>query len=369
MSFSTVELCAGGGGQALGLEMAGFHHEAVVEYEPHFCTTLRKNRPHWNTRQEDIREFPGHKFRGIDLLAGGVPCPPFTIAGKQLGAEDARDMFPAALNLVEQIKPRAVLFENVPGLASAKFEQYRRHLLSQLRKLGYETDFRILQAANYGVPQLRPRFILVALQEKDFGFFQWPEPIAPHRTVGETIVHLMGANGWTGAEAWAGRAAAIAPTIVGGSKLHGGPDLGPTRAKQQWLQLGVDALGIADSAPDESFSELMRPRLTLDMVALIQSFPCEWKFAGGKTIAYRQIGNAFPPLVAHAVGLAIRAALNHQKLRNNGRSQSQQLRLLESHSKSNHKENGLLASNNGACATKITYPAPERSRRLAPKSL
>src|SRR6202162_2675078 len=191
MSFSAVELCAGGGGQALGLEMAGFHHEALVEYEPQFCTTLWKNRPHWNTRQEDIRDFPGHKFRGVDLLAGGVPCPPFTIAGKQLGADDDRDMFPAALHLIEQMKPRAVVLENVPGLASVRFDHYRHDLLAQLRKHGYEPDFRILQAADYGVPQLRPRFVLIALQEKDAKFFQWPEPTGPFRTVGETLVNLM----------------------------------------------------------------------------------------------------------------------------------------------------------------------------------
>src|SRR6059058_985084 len=138
MSFSTVELCAGGGGQALGLEMAGFHHEALVEYERHFCTTLRKNRPHWNTYQEDIRGFAGEKFSGIDLLAGGVPCPPFSIAGKQLGADDDRDMFPAAMALVKKIKPRAVLLENVPGLASARFDSYRNDLLAELARLGYQ---------------------------------------------------------------------------------------------------------------------------------------------------------------------------------------------------------------------------------------
>ena len=120
MSFAVLELCAGGGGQALGLEMAGFHHAAAVEYEPQFCTTLRKNRPHWNVIQTDIRNLRHQDFTGIDLLAAGVPCPPFSIASKQLGADDDRDMFPAALDLIEHTKPRAVLLENVPGFASAK---------------------------------------------------------------------------------------------------------------------------------------------------------------------------------------------------------------------------------------------------------
>lgn len=314
MSLTAIELCAGGGGQALGLERAGFHHAAAVEFEPHFCTTLRTNRPQWNVIQDDIRNFRSQDYSGVDLLAGGVPCPPFSVAGKQLGAEDERDMFPAALSIVEKIRPKAVLFENVPGLASAKFEGYRRDLLIKLSKLGYQPDWRVLQAADYGVPQLRPRFILVALQPRDAEFFEWPERSGPFRSVGETLVDLMGANGWPGAEVWARAAVAIAPTIVGGSKKHGGPDLGPTRAKKQWRELRVDGMGIADEAPDETFPENEFPRLTVRMVARIQSFPDDWEFAGKKTVAYRQVGNAFPPAVAQAVGLAIRRALHRQRI-------------------------------------------------------
>ena len=312
MSFKAVELCAGGGGQALGLEMAGFHHDAVVEYEPHFCTTLRTNRPQWNVVQGDIRKFAAEDYAGADLVAAGVPCPPFSIAGKQLGADDERDMFPAALKIVKIIKPRAVLFENVKGLASAKFEGYRRDLLKKLKILGYHPNWQVLQSANFGVPQLRPRFILVALRSCDAEYFRWPEPTGVRKTVGESLVDLMGINGWLGAEAWAIKANSIAPTIVGGSKKHGGPDLGPTRAKKQWRELGVDGMGITDAAPDENFPESGLPRLTVRMVARIQSFPDDWEFAGKKTISYRQVGNAFPPLVAQAVGLAIRRAFLRQ---------------------------------------------------------
>lgn len=329
MSLTAVELCAGGGGQALGLEGAGFHHEAAVEYEPHFCTTLRTNRPQWNVIQDDIRNFHAQDYAGVDLVAGGVPCPPFSIAGKQLGANDERDMFPSALAIVEKIKPRAVLLENVPGLASRKFEGYRKSLLSKLSKLGYQPDWRVLQAANFGVPQLRPRFVLVALQARDAEFFEWPEPAGTFRFVGETLVDLMGANGWPGAEAWARKAVAIAPTIVGGSKKHGGPDLGPTRAKKQWRELGVDGMGIANEAPDDKFSETGLPRLTVRMVARIQSFPDDWEFTGKKTIAYRQVGNAFPPLVARAVGSAIVRALNRQRIQLTGAEKDVQMKLLE----------------------------------------
>lgn len=315
MTISAVELCAGGGGQALGLEMAGIHHEALLEYEPQFCVTLRTNRPQWNTIEQDIRDFQARKYEGVDIVAGGVPCPPFSIAGKQLGGADDRDMFPAALRIVEAIKPRAVLLENVPGLASAKFEEYRANLISKLIRLGFQPSWRILQASDYGVPQLRPRFILIALRPADAAYFRWPEPISVKRLVGETLVDLMGENGWLGAEHWAHKAATIAPTIVGGSKKHGGPDLGPTRAKKQWKELAVDGLGIADTAPTSSFPENSLPRLTVRMVARLQSFPDDWIFSGGKTIAYRQVGNAFPPLVAKAVGQSILKAFAHDRRR------------------------------------------------------
>ncbi len=344
MSYSSVEICAGGGGQALGLEMAGFDHQALVEYEPQFCATLRQNRPNWNTIQEDVRNFDASKFRGIDLLAGGVPCPPFSIAGKQLGADDTRDMFPSALSIVKQMKPRAVLFENVSGFASARFEHYRNDLMAELARLGYQPEWKLLQAAKYGVPQLRPRFVLVALKPADVKYFEWPEETGPHRGVGETLVELMGENGWAGAEKWALRAAGIAPTIVGGSKLHGGPDLGPTRAKEQWRKMGVDGMGIANAAPDENFPEDANPRLTVKMVARLQSFPPEWEFSGKKTVAYRQVGNAFPPLVARAVGLAIRRALSGSR-----------------------KPAGRLAVENGAMRL-LETPPKKRPRQAARRS-
>jgi DNA (cytosine-5)-methyltransferase 1 len=127
--------------------------------------------------------------------------------------------------------------------------------------------------------------------------------------VGKTLHDLMSSRDWSGAEEWSRKADAIAPTIVGGSLKHGGPDLGPTRAKREWRTLGVDAMGIADYAPGNETPSSFVPKLTVRMVARLQGFPDHWRFSGRKTAAYRQVGNAFPPPVAEAVGGSIRAAL------------------------------------------------------------
>src|SRR5580693_1764788 len=123
--LTCLEICAGGGGQSLGLHQAGFAHRAAVEIDPHACETLRLNHREWNIVEGDIHHFDGTSYKGVDLLAGGVPCPPFSIAGKQLGADDERDLFPRALRLVEECEPAAVMLENVRGLSTARFAGYR----------------------------------------------------------------------------------------------------------------------------------------------------------------------------------------------------------------------------------------------------
>ncbi len=309
--LTSIELCAGAGGQALGLEWSGFEHLALVEYEQKACETLRLNRPSWNTIEGDLREFDARRYRGVDLVAGGVPCPPFSRAGKQLGADDERDLFPEALRVVSEIQPRAVLLENVRGLLDPVFDGYRRGIQDRLEDMGYAVFWRLHHASDFGVPQLRPRTILVALQREYIDAFAWPTPHGePPPTVGEALHTQISANGWRGAADWRRRANRIAPTLVGGSKKHGGPDLGPTRAKRAWAELGVDGLGLADGAPDRDFVGM--PRLTVAMTATLQGFPCDWKFAGRKTAAYRQVGNAFPPPVAAAVQLVDRRRADFQ---------------------------------------------------------
>lgn len=306
-------MCAGAGGQGLGIEMAGFGHSALIELEPAACATLRLNRPSWNVIEGDLRKFEGLPYKGVDLVAGGVPCPPFSKAGKQLGGDDERDLFPEAVRLVDECRPQAVMLENVRGLLDAVFEDYRNKVEKQLKKLGYVSGWKLLNASDYGVSQLRPRVVFVGIKKELAGDFSWPEAskIEPP-TVGELLHDLMLANGWRGADKWREHANAIAPTLVGGSKKHGGPDLGPTRAKKAWATLGVDGMGLWDEAPPRDFVGM--PRLTPRMTARIQGFPDEWQIYGRKTAAYRQIGNAFPPPVAAAVARQIYSALSAKRI-------------------------------------------------------
>ena len=324
MKFTSIEICAGAGGQAIGLEQAGFEHLALVEIEQIACNTLLLNRPKWNVIQTDLRDFSAKKYKGVDLLAGGVPCPPFSIAGKQLGQLDERNLFPEAIRLVKECNPKAVMLENVRGLLDIKFKNYRRAIVNELYKLGYQCDWRLINASDYGVSQLRPRAILVALKKEYFEFFEWPSKNSePPMTVGELLYDEMASLGWENVDSWKKTANSIAPTLVGGSKKHGGADLGPTRAKQSWALLGVDGKGLANEPPLNG-SKVM-PRLTLKMTALIQGFPKYWEFAGKKTPAYRQVGNAFPSPVARAIGLSIKKALkqHEQKSSKKQRFQSQ----------------------------------------------
>lgn len=307
--LTSIEICAGAGGQALGLSLAGFTHVALVEYEKDYCEILKHNMPDWNVLCEDIKNFSGWSYRfQIDLLAGGVPCPPFSVAGKQLGANDERDLFPEMLRLVEEIAPKAVMIENVRGFLEPMFEEYRKDIFNQLNKLGYNSQIKLLNASDYGVPQLRPRIVIVGIRKDINKSFSYPSP-HPYdtKTVGQTLLDLMKENGWEGADNWANKANRIAPTIVGGSKKHGGPDLGPVRAKKAWLELGVDGRGVANTAPIIGFEG--NPRLTPRMIARIQGFPDEWSFGNKKTSACRMIGNAFPPPVAKAIGEKIKEVI------------------------------------------------------------
>jgi DNA (cytosine-5)-methyltransferase 1 len=323
--YTSIELCAGAGGQALGLHLVGFQHQFLIDIDKPACQTLKHNNIlhglGWGEIIEGcIEEFATystHQYKGVDLVAGGVPCPPFSTAGKQLGKQDERDLFPAALDIVKNTQPNAVMLENVAGLLDAKFDTYRAEIEFQLGSMGYKVFWKLLNACDFGVPQLRPRVILVALKAEFADYFVWPNYKINPPTVGEALYDLMASQGWEYAAEWKQKANKIAPTLVGGSKKHGGPDLGPTRARRAWQALHVNGNLIGEHPPEKGFVgyknkvgyEYM-PLLTVRMAARIQGFPDWWEFYGKKTPAYRQVGNALPPPVAEAVGRQIIYALD-----------------------------------------------------------
>jgi DNA (cytosine-5)-methyltransferase 1 len=373
--FLSIEICAGAGGQAIGLRQAGFGHLALVEIDQYAVKTLELNiqdhevwsweREHCDIVSGDVKDFDPFrdakksadllKKRGLDLLAGGVPCPPFSHAGRQLGKADERDLFPRMLDLVETLNPRAVMIENVRGIMDPKFSDYRDWIKARLEGGTYRADdgqlaheeglgytvcqWGVLEASDFGVPQLRPRAILVAFRNdviKDLKY-EWPtatheDPVSVARSL-ETSMrerfkpYFEGEHAERAQKAFErwhrkalerdaelkGKGGGIAPTLVGGSKKHGGADLGPSRAKAAWKLLGISGMGVANDiatcaekkTEDRDLFGPDGPMLTVRQAAIIQGFPDEWDFSGGKTAQYRQVGNAFPPPVAKAVGESI----------------------------------------------------------------
>ncbi|GAA3623524.1 DNA (cytosine-5-)-methyltransferase [Kineosporia mesophila] len=328
MDLDVVEICAGAGGQSLGLHLAEFRHKLAVELDEHAANTLKHNfanldiDPEKTVRVGDVANkelWDPKNYGGTALLAGGVPCPPFSQAGKQLGSADERDLFAWAVDAAGRMQPEAVLLENVKGLRDARFGGYRQAVVDQFDSMGYTAEWQLLEAHGFDVPQLRPRMVLVALKKEYVDYFEWPEPKTTAKTVATTLASDMQFLRADFQEKFLERAAKIAPTIVGGSKKHGGADLGPTRAKLAWEAMWIDAHGLANDAPDADWrpGPLNRgPKLTVDMVKKLQGWDGalyeNWEILGKKTSQYRQIGNAFPPPVAHAVGGSIARALRKE---------------------------------------------------------
>jgi DNA (cytosine-5)-methyltransferase 1 len=172
----TIELFAGAGGMALGVERAGFRHAALVEFDHHACETLRRNRPEWPVLETDVRDVDFNKYRGIDLLTGGAPCQPFSSAGKRLLDEDPRNMFPEVLSAIRRSGPRALLLENVSGMLMAEAREYFDNVVAQINRLGYETSWKRVNCADHGVPQRRERVFIVGFHRSLGIRWTWPAP-------------------------------------------------------------------------------------------------------------------------------------------------------------------------------------------------
>lgn len=321
--LTVVELCAGAGGMAVGLERAGYQPLALVEFDKNAAASLRQNRPLWPVIEADIRtvDFKQYRSRGVDLLVGGLPCPPYSIEGLGLGKDDPRDLLMEGARAVEEMRPAAFAFENVVGLLNARHADHLGNFLRKLRRPGYAVQIIRMEAEDYGVPQERSRILIVGVHKPAIGTFRAPPKFPQWRTnMGDALEDLMGENGWTGAAAWADAIrtqiverngvefrGALASTVVGRK--------GGAREKEmaRWAKKGIDIRNVGDAAPTQEQADKagpdFLPSLTLRMRARLQAFPDRWSFVGGKDSAARQIGNAVPPPVAMALGLAVRSAL------------------------------------------------------------
>ncbi|CAL9530173.1 hypothetical protein SUDANB37_04042 [Streptomyces sp. enrichment culture] len=317
----SFEVCAGGGGLALGLERAGFDPVLLVDNRTIACETLRVNRPGWKVLVGDLLDFAPEEHRevyDVDLLAAGLPRVKATAAiNRDRGSDREIEVLKATIMLVHGVQPRALLIENVPALVTKDaYAPVREFIAEELTHLGYRHEWFVVNAADHRVPQDRDQGVLVAFKGDAMdGFRVPPRVVEPPITVGAALGASMAARGWPQAEEWAAQADRVAPTLVGGSWDRGGPDLGPTGSKRAWARMGVDGATVADEVPGPDFHwdpELGRAgmmALTVEQAARLQGFPSDWRFVGGKTARYRQVGHASPPPVAHALGLAVRAAL------------------------------------------------------------
>lgn len=325
--LTVVELCAGAGGMSIGLERAGFEHISVFEFDPHAAATLRANRPNWTVIKDDIRtiDFTPYRALEIDLVAGGVPCQPYSIEGHGLGKDDPRDLFPDAVRIVGEIKPKAFMFENVEGLLHGKHSDHIADILRGFRKAGYQTEIHRIQAGDFGIAQVRQRVLIIGLRHDIADAFRMPPKFPSRRlNVGDALVDLMAANGWEDAHEWARQRrdqpvfdrngevvayGAQASTVVTGS--------GKRRRNEQAVQkaMGYDTTGSPEKAPtaEEASKPGFQPSLTLRMKAKLQDFDDDWHFVGGKVSTARQIGNAVPPRLAQAVGMSLYSAIKGVK--------------------------------------------------------
>lgn len=333
--YTSVELFAGGGGLALGMEKAGFHHILLNEFDKSACETLRYNRPDWNVVQEDIHNISFVDYRDkVDFLSGGFPCQAFSYAGNKGGFEDARGtLFFEMARAVKEINPKVFMCENVRGLFTHDKGRTLQTIKSVIAELGYTlVEPRVLKAIQYQVPQKRERLILVAIRNDiaDKVEFHFPSPYRRIVTLRDAfykgilydcdvpesegqqypkrkkeIMELvpMGGN-------WKNLPLDIQKEYMKGSFALEGGKTGIARR----LSLDNPSLTLT-CAPAMKQTERCHPietrPLTVREYARIQTFPDDWDFRGNMTSKYKQIGNAVPVNLAYAIGRSLIRMFNN----------------------------------------------------------
>ncbi len=325
IKYTDIELFAGAGGLALGLEKAGFEGLCFVEFNHEACETLRKNRPNWNVIENDVANVDFSNYEGkIDLVSGGAPCQSFSYAGKRLGFGDTRGtLFAQFARCVREVKPKMFMFENVKGMLSHDKGRTFKTITHEFESLGYEVIYKVLNAAYYGVGQKRQRLIVIGIRNdlKDKIKFEYPEqdkkmtvlkdvlknvPDSPYQPYSENkrkVMELVPAGG-----CWVDLPEDVAKAYMGKSYYAGGGRRGMAR-RIAWDE---PCLTLTTS-PSQKQTERCHPDetrpFTVREYARIQKFPDEWKFCGNLTEQYKQIGNAVPVELARRVGLKIVKAL------------------------------------------------------------
>ncbi|MFF0723199.1 DNA cytosine methyltransferase [Streptomyces sp. NPDC004134] len=318
--LTSLVVCAGAGGMALGLEQAGFEPVLLLDNRPVVCESLRLNRPGWQVLETDLLEFDPvdhQETYDVDLLVGGLPRVKASAAVTREDTGEELRLLVATIMLVHGVQPRALLLENLPDLVSKPaYASIRSDIAAELDHLGYRHRWFVVNAMDHGVPQDRKQGLLVAFKGDHLDDFVAPGPgTTPPPTVGEALGASMAAGGWPHAAAWAAQADRVAPTLVGGSWNRGGADLGPTGSKRAWERMRVNGGTVFDEVPgpdfpwDLSLGVKGMVSLTVEQAARLQGFPDDWSFAGLKTVRYRQVAHASPPPVARALGRAVKTAL------------------------------------------------------------
>lgn len=325
MKIKGIELFAGAGGLALGLEEAGIHGQAFVELDKSACNTLRKNKPNWNVIEGDIATVDFKKYHGkIDVVSGGAPCQAFSYAGKRLGFGDTRGtLFAEFARCLKEVEPKMFLFENVKGLLTHDKGRTFKTIIHEFESLGYKAQYKILNAAYYGVGQKRQRLIVIGIREdlRDTIAFNYPEPSenmtvlrdvlqnvpeSPYQPYSENkrrVMELVPAGG-----CWVDLPEEVAKEYMGKSYHSGGGRRGMAR-RISWDE---PCLTLTTS-PSQKQTERCHPEetrpFTVREYARIQSFPDEWQFEGSLSEQYKQIGNAVPVELARKLGVEIVKAL------------------------------------------------------------
>ena len=329
-TIECIDLFSGAGGLSLGLAQAGFAVRAAVECDPDACETYCAAHPRTDLHDTDVRKASFRQYEGIDLVAGGPPCQPFSSGGKRLGEADDRDLMPSFIKVIEEVRPQAFLMENVPGLATAERATYFGAVLSALRRLGYSVSSSVLNAANYGVPQKRRRLFVIGLRRPRVPY-EFPAPShgpdrrEPHLHVGAVLDPNACLGEPNPSSVVYAKRPDLRPSPYDGHLFNGGGR--PINLDAPCHTILASAGGnkthfldtheevppyhrhLADGgAPRHGVLPGSR-RLTVAESASIQTMPESMKFTGSRSSQYTQVGNAVPPMLAERLGNSLMEAL------------------------------------------------------------